>query len=134
MLGRAEQLKILLSHRQAHHISLLAAVLQLLHHAEVQEFDHPAPQLQSHATGQPSVSCRPQPHSLATDRTETPTAAASLTAKAGGGGVVSVEQGQQQARVIVAAGVEVTRVLDHPDEFYIPVSTLLITQMYRNGT
>jgi hypothetical protein len=41
MLGRAEQLKVLLAHRQAHHISLLAALLQLMHRQEVQEYDCP---------------------------------------------------------------------------------------------
>lgn len=41
MLARAEQLKVLLAHLQAHHLSLLAAVLQLLHQQEVQEFDQP---------------------------------------------------------------------------------------------
>jgi hypothetical protein len=43
MLGRAEQLKVLLAHRQAHHLSLLAALLQLMHRQEVQEFDSPQP-------------------------------------------------------------------------------------------
>lgn len=41
MLARAEQLKVLLAHRQAHHISLLAALLQLMHQREVQQFDAP---------------------------------------------------------------------------------------------
>lgn len=41
MLARAEQLKVILAHRQAHHLSLLAAVLQHLHQQEVQQYDMP---------------------------------------------------------------------------------------------
>jgi hypothetical protein len=42
MLARAEHLKVLLAHRQAHHLSLLASILQVLHKQEVQQYDHPS--------------------------------------------------------------------------------------------
>ena len=49
MLRRAEQLKVLLCHSRAHHLSLLAALLQLLHRQEVEQYDeHPAGQQQEH--------------------------------------------------------------------------------------
>ncbi|KAF8063677.1 BXL3 [Scenedesmus sp. PABB004] len=41
LLGRAEQLKVVLAHAQAHHLSLLADLLQLLHRQEVAEFEAP---------------------------------------------------------------------------------------------
>lgn len=43
MLLRAEQLKVLLAHWQAHHLSLLASVLLHIHQQEVQEYDTPRP-------------------------------------------------------------------------------------------
>jgi hypothetical protein len=42
MLARAEQLKVVLAHKQAHHLALLASVLQHLHQQEVQAYDQPA--------------------------------------------------------------------------------------------
>jgi hypothetical protein len=47
MLVRAEQLKVLLAHWQAHHLSLLASVLQHLHQQEVREYDMPRPRSSS---------------------------------------------------------------------------------------
>lgn len=56
MLARAEQLKVLLAHRQAHHLALLASTLQHLHLQEVQQFDRPRSSSPSKRPQTPSVS------------------------------------------------------------------------------
>lgn len=55
MLARAEQLKVVLAHGPAHHLALLASVLQHLYQQEVQEYDQP-----ECATTSSSPSRRPQ--------------------------------------------------------------------------
>ena len=42
MLQRAEQLKLMLCHRQAHYLTLIARGLLQLHHLELAEFEGPA--------------------------------------------------------------------------------------------
>lgn len=56
MLARAEQLKVLLAHRQAHRLALLASTLQHLHAQEVQQFDRPRSSSPSKRPQTPSVS------------------------------------------------------------------------------
>jgi hypothetical protein len=128
MLGRAEQLKVLLAHRQEHHTSLLAALLQLMHRQEVQEYDSPQQTQHSLTTGSSDgqqcctllLSC-----SSSTPGAKQPTPAG--LNKQQGQGQAAPQLGLEQARsahVVVAAGLEaIAEAVDQEDdEFYMPVS------------
>lgn len=144
MKTRAEQLKMLLAHRQAHHITLLASVLLLIHRHEIQQFDLPPPpppqqqqqvlstsRLVTHSPsrlsslGSPSrLSDNGQGLTAYKQALELP---AAVGTKAAAAAAVPVDkeqqqQGQQQARIVVAAGLDLGgEGLGEDDEFYMPV-------------
>lgn len=124
MMARAEQLKILLAHRQAHHISLLAAVLQHLHRAEVQEFDRPPQQQLLQTAGYTAKRLNSLSSQLNSGLSSTAATGSHGVLKAVRTGSVGQQQQQQQASIVVAAGFEAAAdVLKHiEDEFYMPVS------------
>uniref|UniRef100_A0A383V522 Uncharacterized protein n=1 Tax=Tetradesmus obliquus TaxID=3088 RepID=A0A383V522_TETOB len=128
MLGRAEQLKVLLAHRQAHHISLLAALLQLMHRQEVQEYDLPQ-QLRSVHTG----SSEGQPCCMLLLSGGSSTSCAQQLASAGSckqqsqGQAAAARSGVEQApgaHGVAAAGLEaIAEAADQEDdEFYMPIA------------
>jgi hypothetical protein len=90
MLARAEQLKVLLAHRQAHHLSLLAAVLQHMHQQEVQQYD--------------------MPHSRSSSPSKRPhTPAVSLVQHEAGSVLVRSQQVHQQQEVVAGGLAAVVR-------------------------
>ncbi|WIA43034.1 hypothetical protein OEZ86_009567 [Tetradesmus obliquus] len=128
MLGRAEQLKVLLAHRQAHHISLLAALLQLMHRQEVQEYDSPQ-QARSVHTG----SSEGQPCCMLLLSGGSSIASAQQLAPAGSckqqlqGKAAAAQSGVEQAPCahgVAAAGLEaIAEAADQEDdEFYMPIA------------
>jgi hypothetical protein len=136
MLGRAEQLKVLLAHRQAHHISLLAALLQLMHRQEVQEFDSPQ---QTRSSDTAAAAAGEQAYctlllrggaSVCGAKEVAPLAAGSCKQRRQeqGQGIEALELGQpavSPAQVVVAAALEAIEEAgdQEDDEFYMPVSS-----------
>lgn len=132
MLGRAEQLKVLLAHWQAHHLSLLASVLQLLHRQEVQQYDQP------HSSRSSSPLKHPLPS--ATGIAAAAMSAAQIRdAKQGWLGQDGQPQQEHQSGFagLIAAGPQQQLLAAHPgfgaaedeahqdDEFFMPVSELM---------
>lgn len=133
MLARAEQLKVVLAHRQAHHLALLASVLQHLHQQEVQAYDQP-----ERATTCSSPNRRPHSgvsavkhgagHLLGGGAAQQQVAQQRVVA----GGLAAVIQ-QQQAAVLqtdfhsvylnTSAGLDDDNI---DDEFFMPVSAVLV--------
>jgi hypothetical protein len=131
MLGRAEQLKVLLAHRQAHHISLLAALLQLMHRQEVQEFDSPQ---QSRSSGAAAAGEQPYCTLLLAGGTSVCGAqqrspgSCMQQGQDQGRGIAALQLGQEAAppaQAAAAAGLEaIEEACDQEDdEFYMPVSS-----------
>jgi len=130
MLGRAEQLKVLLAHWQAHHLSLLASVLQLLHRQEVQQYDQPNSRSSSPLK-------HPLPSTTGTAAAAT-SAAQKQDAKQGrlGQDGHPLQQEQQDECGLTAAGPQQQLLAAYPgfggaedealhdDEFFMPVSEL----------
>jgi hypothetical protein len=135
MLGRAEQLKVLLAHRQAHHISLLAALLQLMHRQEVQEYDSPQQTRSSSDTAAAAAGEQPYCTLLLSGGTSLSNTKDVALALAGsckqqwqeqGQGIAALELGQQAVsslQGVVAAALEAIEEAgdQEDDEFYMPV-------------
>lgn len=138
MLARAEQLKAILAHRQAHRLALLASVLQHLHQLEVQAYDQPV-----RATTSSSPNRRPHSGVSAVKHG----AGQSLGGGAGqqqvaqqqvvAGGLAAIMQQQQAAQQATAVlqtdfhsiCLNISTGLDDDnsdDEFFMPVSAVLV--------
>lgn len=109
MLARAEHLKVLLAHRQAHHLSLLASVLQYVHQQEVQEYDLPL-----------SSSC-----SSPSKRPQTP--AVSLVQHDPGQSISGPQQVQPQQEVVAGGLVSVLQ------QQQVPAQAALQTEFHSAG-
>lgn len=135
MLARAEQLKVVLAHKQAHHLALLASVLQHLHQQEVQAYDQPVG-----ATSTSSPNRRPHSGMSAVQHGVGQSlgggaqqqAAQQQVVTAGGLAAVMQQQQQQQAAAILqndfqSMCLNTTACLDDDnsdDEFFMPVAPL----------
>lgn len=142
MLARAEQLKVLLAHRRAHHVSLLASVLQLLHRQEVAQYDRPRSGSSSPRKG-PLVlqqgsatnACLAAGAGVVVPLIAASGAATRVVASGGGqvqegleqgqtgpGELLLMQQQQQHAQVLVAAaGLDKASQEFDEDEFFMPV-------------
>lgn len=131
MLLRAEQLKVLLAHWQAHHLSLLASVLLHLHQQEVQEYDMPRPSSSSPSRRPAGLSASQGGHLPAAERQQQqqqqPGAAAGRLSMAGLQLLQPEQQGVAQAQAAAALQTEFHSVCLEDeaelsdDEFFLPV-------------
>lgn len=132
MLARAEQLKVLLAHRQAHHLSLLAAVLQHLHQQEVQQYDMPHSRSSSPSKRPRTPAVSLLQHDAGAVLTEPQQLHQQQEVVAGGLAAAVRQQQQQQGQLVSAQAAlhtdyhsvcwdEAAPDLEEDDEFFMPV-------------
>lgn len=128
MLMRAEQLKVLLAHWQAHHLSLLASVLQHLHQQEVRNYDMPRPRSSS-PNKRPHAASSSQGGNIPATGAQRQSAAGTCQLATG----LQLLQHEQQQQTQAALQTEFHRVCledeacdSDDDEFFLPVGAAAV--------